>query len=213
MALDTYANLKAKVIDWSKRNDVQPEFDDALLLAETEMLSNPVENLLIRDFETRAQASLSITSRFLALPDGFKSMRKLSRLLEAETDTFVRIPLDFRTPEQLHASDEVGIPSRFTVTSQLEFNVLPETADTVEMQYIAGFTNLSSSNTTNDVLTNEPNIYFFGCLAMLNRFAERDSEEQNYTARFQNAIAGANKKTREGKYGPRPRIIPRGRKP
>jgi len=53
MALDSYSNLKAKVIDWSKRNDVKPEFDDALLLAETEMLSNPVENLLIRDFETR----------------------------------------------------------------------------------------------------------------------------------------------------------------
>lgn len=213
MALDNFANLRAAVIDWSKRNDVQPRFEDALLLAETEMLSNPVENLIIRDFSTRSQASMSITSRFLALPDNFNSMLKFDRLLEIATGEYTRIPIHFRTRGQMFTTDTAGIPSEFSLGSQIEFNVLPETADLVEMQYRSGFTKLSDANVSNSVLTAEPNVYFFGCLAMVNRYAQNDTEEDRYIRKFYDAIAGANKKTREGQYGPRARIIPRGRKP
>jgi len=216
MSLANYNDLKQAVSDWSKRTDVSTRFDDFLLLAETEMLNNPIPNgnLKIRKQEKRATATLSTTSRFLALPDGYIKMRSLVRIIDGGTSgDDIRVPLKFRTPEQFNGIEATGTPTQFKVTSQIELNVLPELAETIEMQYIRGFIPLTSTNITNDVLTNNPNIYLFGVLMILNRYAEDLEEESVYQNRFVSAIKGANKKVRSGQYGPRPRIIPRGRKP
>ena len=55
MALDTYANLKESVQDWSHRNDVTSRLDDFILIAEQEMYNNRVE-----PFESRKLQRLLI---------------------------------------------------------------------------------------------------------------------------------------------------------
>ncbi len=211
MSLDTYANLKLEIIDWSHRKDVDLRVDTFIDLAESEMFANKIEPLKIRSEENRATAALDSTtpSRYLALPDGFQTMRKL-RIQIVNGDSF---ELEYRTPGQLNVSSVVGMPCFFTVTSQLEFDRNPDIDYAVEMQYIKDFTPLSASNTTNQVLTDHPTIYLFGALWALNNWAEQEIVAQRYFTQFIGAIQGANKKAKEGRYGPSPVMRVEGQTP
>ncbi len=212
MAISNYSELKQSVIAWSKRGDLDLLIDDFILIAEDAMLANPQVNLRIRDQGTRSTATIDADARFIALPDDFLSMRKVSLIIDDGSNS--RYPIDFKTPEQLHVLDDsTGQPTEFTVTSQIEFNIAADQAYTIEIQYMAGFTPLTSSNTTNIVLDSGPNVYLFGCLWAAMRYAEDAEEEARYLPLFIDAITGANRKMNEGRYGPRPRIIPRGTKP
>jgi len=79
MALDSYVNLKASIRNWSHRNDIPDELiDDFIVLTETAMW----QLLEVRDMSARSTASMG-PDRFLALPDEFIKMRRLSILLTA----------------------------------------------------------------------------------------------------------------------------------
>ena len=212
MALANYSELKQSIIKWSKRGDIDLLVDDFILIAEDAMLANPEEILKVREQETRSTATLAVDTRFLALPSDFLSMRKITLIVDDGVNS--RWPIRFRTPEQMHiTTGGEGQPAEFTVTSQIEFNITADQNYTVEIQYMAGFTPLSSANTTNIILDNGPNVYLFGCLWALFRYAQDTEEEGRYLALFLSAISGLNRKDNAGRYGPRPRIIPRGTKP
>jgi len=204
VALDTYSNLKSSIVEWSHREDVTDKLDDFIALAEQEMFNNRVEALIVRDQETRATASMTIDSRFVPLPDGFTSMRRL--LIDDTTTNAIQYPLSYKTPEVLGVSPFSGCPSMFTVTSQLEFNCPADIEYNLSMQYMATPTALSSSNTTNDILTNYPSIYLAGSLWALYRWANDTESASGAYDDFISAIIGANQATREGRYGPSPVI-------
>lgn len=198
MSLDTYANLKQEIIDWSHRDDLDLKIDTFIDMAESKMFANSVEPLKLRDQETREAFSTSITTRFAALPAGYQSQRKLRiQITNGES-----IKLTYRAPEQLEILSSVGIPLFFTITDQIEFERISDQVYTGEIQYIQEFTPLSSSNTTNAVLTNHPEIYLFGSMWALKKHANEDAESADYYAQFIDAIKGANKKANAGRYGP-----------
>lgn len=200
MALDNYDNLKAAVIRLSGRNDIALNvFDEALSIADKDIYANAVAPLRIREMETRSTASTPTDSRFMALPDGFLMMRRLKLNLSLG-DQDVR----YRTPEQLPTRGDSGIPRFFTVTSQLEFDRIPDSAYTIEMQYFSRFDIISGDAPTNTILTNFPSIYTYGCLSYVYKFAAEEEKAEYYYNQFINAIAGANKQDKRGRYGPSP---------
>lgn len=202
MALNNYSNLKAAIEDHSHRNDVKSRIDDFILQAEQEMYANPVEPLNARDIEQRATADTSTTSRFLELPTGFTRMRRI--LIDDKSATPTQYELRMYTPEVMPVSNEQGMPSAFSVTSQLEFNCVPDSTYNIEMQYYAKATALSSSSPTNDILTNYPSIYLFGSLWALFKWAKQFDLSESYYASFINSIRGANQADDLGRYGPAP---------
>lgn len=211
MSLDTYENLKLEIIDWSHRDDVDLKIDTFIDLAESEMFANQFEPLKIRSEETRATATMDSTTpnRFLALPDGFQSMRKIRiQITNGESHEIF-----FRTPSQLKLISRAGMPCFFTVTSQIEFDRDPDIDYSVEIQYMKDFTALSASNTTNQVLTDHPTIYLFGALWALNNWAENEQDASRYYTQFINAIRGANEKAEMGRYGPVPAMTVEGSTP
>lgn len=197
MSLDTFDNLKLEIIDESHRDDVDLKIDRFIAQTESSMFQNPVQVLNVRSGETRATALTS--GRFLALPDGFLNMRGM----RIDTDNGF-LPLTYRTPEQLTSIDGPARPRFFTVSSQIEFDTVPDEDYTIEMQYFAEFTPLTDTNQTNTVLTNNPNIYLFGALSFLSIWARDPEQQATYFNLFLDAIRGANKKDRKGRYGPRP---------
>ena len=204
MALNTYSNLKDAIIDWSHREDVASKIDDFILIAEQEMYNNRIEPLIVRAQETRATASTTIDSRYLALPTGFQSMRRL--LIDDGTANATQFVLTYDAPMILDKEPGSGVPTSFTVTSQIEFNRPTDKAYNVEMQYMAVPTALSPSNTTNDILTNFPSIYLAGSLWALYRWANDAQAAQGAYDDFISAIIGANKATKAGRYGPAPKM-------
>lgn len=199
MAITDYASLKAAILDWSHRDDMDLRVDEFIGLAESEMYGNAVEALRMREGETRATAAADTASRFLALPTGYNEMRRI-RISDAPGHWDIR----YRTPEQMLVNSASGLPRHFTVTNQIEFDRVPDSTYTVEIQYFADFTPLTSLNTTNFVIDRHPTIYLFGALWALYTWTDEPQKADSYYLKFINAIKGANANEKKGRYGPAP---------
>jgi len=207
MALDTFANLKTQIIDFSHRGDISNRIDDFIVLAEEAMYANPDFPLQLRQMETRAEATTGPT-RFLALPDGFITMRRLKLNIGGGS-----CDVQYMAPDQMAIQSASGQPRFFTVTSQLEFDRVPDSTYTVDMQYSAIPTPLSAANPTNIVLTNHPSAYLYGALTALFGWANDTENEANYQRKFFGIIQGINKRYKQGRYGPAPKMRVEGSTP
>lgn len=200
MGLSTYSELKVSVQNWSKRSgtDVLNVLDDFIDLAEADIW----ERLRIRDMEAVGTANLSTASRYLALPTGFLALRnfKITR-----TD-LPDVPLEFMAPMNLVVCDQAGMPTKFTVSTQFEFNRVPDDTYAVEYHYYQSLTALSVANPSNAVLTRFPMVYLYGCLMHYANWALNDGMFQKYSLMFQGAIDSANHNDIRGRYGPAPTI-------
>lgn len=215
MSLDTYSNLKAAVENWSHRQDIGTHIDDFILLCETSFYNGVLDpqtsntvSLRVKDQEELSVGACSTSDRFLALPTDYLEQRRLDLTVSAK-----RKPVTYQTPAQLDILTGTGIPSYFTVTDQVEFDILPDDTYVTNMQYYKKLTALDSTNTTNSILTNFPNIYLYGCLWALFQWARNTEEESKNLILFVNAIKAANQTSKRGQYGPNPRSRVRGSTP
>lgn len=199
MPLDNFSNLKAEVINFSGRNDIANTLDSIVDIVESRIYANDIAPLRIRLLETRSTASADTASRFLELPEGFLKMRRLN----IQTD-LGGCDIKYLTPEQMTTRGTIGLPRFFTVTSQLEFDRVPDQTYTVEMQYFKRATPLSDTNPTNVVLTNYPDMYLFGCLWVVNQFAAEEDKAEYFYGKFIEALSGANFQDQRGRYGAAP---------
>ena len=200
MALSNLTDLKASIIRSDGSNDIADVLDDAVSVTESRMFANEVVILKPRPIETRSQATLTTLSRFLALPPQFMTPRKFVIKRDGQDDWI----LGYRTPETLYETEEVGLPCYFTVTSQLEFDRIPDIDYTLEMDFRAEIDPLTDASPTNIVLTEFPQIYEFGCLWYINETVNGElGMAQQYEQKFYSAIAGANAKFMAGR-GPTP---------
>jgi len=197
MAIDNYGNLKATIIRLDGSNSISDIVDDAIDLAESEMYANSDEPIKHRSMENRATAALS--GRFLALPAGFLEMRALHIVLSGSNQD-----VRYATPESISVVLNSGRPAYFTVTSQIEFDRVPDSSYTIEMSYLAKLTALDDTNTTNDILTDNPSVYLYGSLWAVNLFNAEEEKAQYYYGLFINAVKGANKRFKKGRFGPAP---------
>lgn len=199
MSLANYTALKASITDWSKRNDIATLIDDFIDLAEADMWGGPPggQPLRIRDMDTITTDTASTSDRFLSLPASFLEMRKIRLYTSSQ-----QYDLSFRVPESLNVLTSSGVPTDYTITSQIEFNRTASSAFTVEMQYYKKLTALSAGNTTNAILTSYPTVYLYGALYHFGNWAKEDDTSNKYLQLFIGAINSANKADKKGSYGP-----------
>jgi len=199
-----YQSLISTIESYFKRSDAASHYDSFIALAESDIW----DTLRVREMEGRATASTSTTDRFLPLPDGFIKMRRMQVTVNSQ-----QYDLDARTPKAIKVDDCAGIPTQFAITSQIEFNRKSDQAYTVEMSYIKELSCITATNTTNDVLTSFPNIYLSGCMHYASVWAHNFSQAQYWRDAFDNEIARANRKARNGRFGPAPAVHQLGSRP
>ena len=201
MALDTYDNLFKSISDRIERgSSLDTEIPDFILLAEKEMLSNPTESLKISEAETISTAPTSTTTRYLALPTGFKKSRDFSITLSGGTGK-----LEYRTPNQMNIRSGTGTPYFYTVQgNEIAFDILPEEEWDVTFDYFKDFTPLTEDNQTNIILDKYPNIYLFGALRHAFLRAQDYQQESVYTTNFAASIEAANLSELEKRNGNMP---------
>jgi len=216
VSITNYTSLRDAIAgssstSWSHRNDLLGVFDTFLQLVEERIYKGGektggefVDGLRIRALETRSTATLSTSSRFLALPDNFLQARRA----ELEYGNAI-YPLEFVTAPDLLESTSAGRPCRFTVTSQYEFDRTPDVAYTIEVQHYAKQTAISSSNATNDILTNFPSIYLYGCMAEVYKWTQNVEKAAQFNDLFLNSIKEANTQDKWGRVGPTPSMTNR----
>lgn len=202
MPLDSFSNLKASIKSRSKRNDISDDdLNDYITQAESEFYNNELSPLRIRGMEARATSLTDNGTRFQELPDDFLNMRALHIITSSGNSD-----VTYMSPETLAVPGTTGRPRYFTVTTQLEFDVVPDSAYTLEMQYLKKITALSDANTTNTILQESPNIYLFGALWALFQDAMEFDVAEYFYDKFIASIGGLNKTDKRGRYGPAPKI-------
>ncbi len=196
--LDTYDNLIKEIIDWSHRDDLGTKIPTFIQLSENAMYSNEIELLTVRSMEI---VSTAVTEgQYLALPPNFESARSV-RLVTGDDGGELR----FQAPEQMRKHVATGRPTFFTVVgNELQFDRLPDSSYTVEIQYYRKAASLSVSVQTNEILTSHPSIYLYGTLAQIYFYSQDQAQALKYTQLFISAIKGANKADKKGRYGPAP---------
>jgi hypothetical protein len=205
MALDTYDNLVKSIIDYSHRGDLGNKIADFILLAETEMRSNPNEQLKLSTGEVVTEVVTSTAVNTIDLPAGFQSSRQFTITINERTTD-----LKYRTPDQLIERNDTGVPCFFTIrANKIEFDILPDQAYTVTITYFAEFAPLSELNQTNIVLAKYPNLYLFGALRQVFIYTQDTEQMIPYTSDFISAIASANLAEKALMYGPQPQVTVR----
>lgn len=193
MALTTYAELQAAVADWLNRDDLTTQIVDFITLAETTI----TRWLRVSWTENRAYAVP--TSAFVALPTDYIGMRNVQW-----NYSDYRIPLEQVSPEQmdnLEMLSQEGIPQFYAIQDQqIELRPAPASGNTtqIEIAYYFKPEVLSDSNTSNEILTNAPDLLLYCALmigAKITLDAERLALFQSEYERIKGEIMRENHKT------------------
>ena len=74
----------------------------------------------------------------------------------------------------------------------------PDSATTLQINYYKKLTALSDTNTTNDILTNYPELYLYASLAESSPFLMQDERLQVWAGLFKDALLSANEASSRG---------------
>jgi len=183
MAIGTFAQLKTATANWLDRSDLTDRIPEFITLAEARF--NRV--LRIRDMETVSTAiSTTAGTREYSLPTGFVQMKEF----HLSTDPIT--PLAYITPEmmsRMQAGSTKAKPQVFTIIADnVRLGPNPDAVYTTSMLYYKAFTALSDAATTNDMLTNNPDVYLYGTLLEAEPFIMNDERVALWATAFKQAI-------------------------
>ena len=183
MAISTFAELKTATANWLDRSDLTDRIPEFIALAEARFN----RNLRIRDMETVSTAiSTAAGTREYDLPTGFVQMREFHLTTDPLT------PLAYITPEMMSriwAGSTKDKPEVFTIIAdKVRLGPNPDAVYTTSMLYYKTFTALSASNTTSEMLTNNPDVYLYGTLLEAEPFLMNDARVPMWLAAFEKAV-------------------------
>lgn len=197
MSITSYSTLKSSVFNFSGRDDLSESFDAFVQLAENYIYHNEDQPLRVQELITTTTLTTVSGTNSLALPADF--LGSLSALIE---DGGVKRELKNTSPSALNQNGESGIPCKYAITDNIIFDKTPDGAYDIELVYYAKPSALSSTNSTNDVLTNYPSIYLFGCLSAVGDLSGEDQDAENYYQKMLRAIRGALRSNRKLRHSP-----------
>ena len=184
MSISTFAELKTAAANWLDRSDLTDRIPEFISLAEARF--NRV--LRIRDMETVSTAiSTAAGTREYSLPTGFVQMKEFHLTTDPLT------PLAYITPEmmtRMWAGSAKSKPQVFTIIADnVRLGPNPDAVYTTSMLYYKTFTALSASNTTSDMLTNNPDVYLYGTLLEAEPFIMNDERVPLWLSAFEKAVS------------------------
>ena len=182
MAIGTYAELQTAVANWLNRDDLTANIPDFITLCEARL--NRV--LRTRAMEGLYTASTISGQRDYNLPPNYLQMRAL------RLNTSPLTVLEYVSPEimdRVWAGSSGGKPVAYTIkANELFLGPSPDAVYTMEMDYYRKFDSLSTITTTNDMLTDNPDVYLYGALLEAEPFIKNDSRIQVWGTSFYKAI-------------------------
>ena len=214
MAITDWATLKAAVQLYCARSDTTfgNAVGDFVSQAEDRIYNgvgekgDPLYSEPLRSDAMVTRSTISMTSGEGTIPSSSLGVRTLSRL----SDMVGLDPLSPDAFERRLAVPDTGNP-RWYVVEGTNIRTAPSgyTGD-FRILYYAKPTGISSSNTTNAVLTAHPNIYLFGTLFHAFTFLQNCDAANGHLQHFRSLVSGANRtqkaNRRAGKTQSRARV-------
>jgi hypothetical protein len=183
MAISTYTELQTAVANWLDRDDLTARIPEFISL--TEARFNRV--LRIRAMETEADQATTAGTRNYSLPAEYRQMRTVHLTTSPIT------PMSYVTPQimdRIWAGSTQGKPLSYTIKgNSIMVGPSPDATYTIRFLYYKKIASLSAIAPINDILTDSPDVYLYGCLLEAEPFLQNDARVQLWAAAFQQAIA------------------------
>jgi len=193
MAISNYSELKLSIANWIARDDLTEDIDNFIDLAESRInygSDDPYksEPLSVLGME-QANEDITISAQMTSLPTGFLEARALY------LDTSNKADLDYLPPDRFWqttlARSGTAQPSIYTIQgTNLVVAPSPDTTYTGKISYFKKLDPLSSTTTTNWLITNAPNIYLYGALLEAYIFIKDYDEADKMFSHFRSSIGG-----------------------
>lgn len=190
MAIGTYSELGTAVTSFSKRTDLATSIDDFIALTE-EAIYNGVGNvppLRVTGMEE------TVSSGLPTLPSDFLEAIRLT-----VSDGSSTSPVEYLSPATFSQQSPDGSFSQFYTIIDGELVTAPTISGTYTLNYYKRLSALSSTATTNWILTNGPGIYLFGCLMFLYKMTRDRDGEQSAMRDYAAAVSALQNRDRRAK--------------
>ena len=196
MSIGTYAELQTAVSNWLDRGDLTDRITEFIDLTEARM--NRVLRLqLMVNVDTTTlggAAALVAGTRDYALPSGYLQM------IDFTLTTDPIRTLSYITPENMNrmwAGSQSGVPQAYTIFSNnssgtpvptVKLGPAPDGAYTYSMMFYKKIAALTPANTTEAMLTDNPDIYLYGALMEAEPFLMNDERIQLWAMAYKEAV-------------------------
>ena len=197
MAIGTYSELQTAVANWLDRDDLTDRITEFIAIAEARMNRTLRLAIMLNVDETTLGGAAALVggTRDYALPSGYLQM------LDFHLRTDPITTLSYITPENMNrmwAGSQVGRPEAYTIFSdnssgtpikKVKLGPSPDSAYNYSMMFYKKIDALSITNTTEQMLTNNPDAYLYGALREAEPFLMNDARIQVWEAGYQQVIA------------------------
>ena len=197
MAISTYSELQTAVANWLDRDDLTDRITEFIAIAEARMNRTLRLAIMLNVDQTTLGGAAALVSgtRDYALPSGYLQM------LDFHLRTDPITTLSYITPENMNrmwAGSQSGRPEAYTIFSdnssgtpikKVKLGPSPDSAYNYSMMFYKKIDALSITNTTEQMLTNNPDAYLYGALREAEPFLMNDARIQVWEAGYQQVIA------------------------
>jgi hypothetical protein len=210
MSISTYAALVSAVTEYLARDQdttLIARIPDFITLAEAKFN----RELRVNMMETRSTTTISIATtepEMISLPTDFQTMRRV-RLSSVTGKPRLEFLSGAQADETRYGlANASGQPAYFTIFgSEMELIPTPDANYTIEMVYRANIPALTSTSTTNWLLTLAPDLYLYGTLLEAAPYLKDDDRIAVWTAGMSFALKGLNQLSQDQAYGSGPLVM------
>lgn len=200
--MESYSELKAEITSWSwGRTDIAAKADLIIDMVEAD-LNNGVLGLdgsfvSLRTREMEAEDDLTPDSDGQAtLPTDYLEFRQVVSLNSPRRDLKL---ISLAKADEFYADRVSDLPDHFTIIGST-IQVLPISTTDIRLHYYQKIPALSSSNTTNWLLTKAPNVYLYGCLRHADAWFDNPDGEARNLQRFLAQVHALNASDKGGRW-------------
>lgn len=194
MSIDTFAKLQSEVLDTLNRTDLVADvteytpgtIEGAVIRAISKSERRIVRRLRTREFETSTTFNATAGQETVTIPTDF---------MMAKTFIVNQSPLVVLTSKDMtqflndNPSSTTGVPRDYaTYGTTFSLRPIPQTAVPLKLFYYYQPTPLSTSNTSNALLTKYPDLLLYGALIEVTAHVENDDRIQLWKGAFDEAI-------------------------
>jgi hypothetical protein len=194
LALSTFDELKASIADWLNRDDLTSQIPDFITLCEATM------QRLLTTMDMEASTTLATVSGTptVALPTGFTGVRRLRVFYDAIWHDVQNVSLE---PSLWDGVTNTRPTVYSIVGNNFSFRPIPNGDYALSLDYWAKFTPLSDANTSNWILTSNPDAYLMGSLLASAPFLGGDARMPMWRDGFMEAIDQINSENVTTQFG------------
>ena len=183
MALANYDQLKTSIANYLNRSDLEAVIPDFITLT---------ERRLDRDVRARANMIRANTTTvsgtaFYTLPTDMLELRNI--VYDSSSNSYA---LAYMSPESLsreYGTYTNGAPRAYSIIGEdLKIAPTPDGSYTLGINYYQALTPLSSSVSTNNILSNFPELYLFGACAEGAVYLNDNEQLQRFSALYLEAV-------------------------